>query len=207
MPGRRRTASEQVSAAVLTAAEAVLDRDGADGVTVRAVAAEAQVAPMSVYNRFASKSGLLDAVALRAFDDLAAAIAVPSAVAPPARLRRACHGYRDYALAHPARYLLIFSTGSPAAETTSPVAQRGREVFITLVDMVGAVAPAEATDVVELAQALWSSLHGAVTIHLAGVGQTPDAGKAFDTVLDMAIRGIETDPAPRPGPAAAQSGM
>ena len=62
-PVRRRTASHQVSAALLDAAEAVLDRDGTGGVTVRAVAQQAAVSPMSVYNRFESKDGLIVALA------------------------------------------------------------------------------------------------------------------------------------------------
>ena len=45
MTARRRTASHQVSAALLNAAETVLDRDGTVGVTIRAVAQEAAVSP------------------------------------------------------------------------------------------------------------------------------------------------------------------
>lgn len=194
---RRRTASDQVSAAVIAAAETVLDRDGADGVTVRTVAAEARVAPMSVYNRFDSKSGLLGALALRAFDDLATAITVPTTVTPAQHLRRACRGYRDFALAHPARYMLIFSAGSPAAEPTSPVNQRGRAVFETLVDMVGQVAPQSSIDAVEAGQSLWNALHGAITLYLDGIDQTPDSAATFDTMLDVMMRGIETGPVTR----------
>lgn len=51
---RRRTASDQVSAALL-----------------RAVAREAGVAPMGVYNRFENKEGLIAALASRALDELA----------------------------------------------------------------------------------------------------------------------------------------
>ncbi len=192
MPPRRRTASDQVSAAVLAAAETVLDRDGADAVTVRAVAGEARVAPMSVYNHFASKGGLLDALALRAFDGLAAAIAVPNTEPPLNRLRQACHGYRDFALAYPARYMLIFSGGSPAADPASRVRQRGREVFGTLVDMVALVSDHTDTAAVELGQAVWSALHGAVSLELTAINQTADAKTSFDVLIDVTLRGIAT---------------
>src|SRR5690349_11778671 len=86
---RTRTASEQVSAALLQAAETVLDRDGVIGVTVRAVAREAGVAPMGVYNRFVNKDGLLEALAIRTFDELAVAIEVPTGTEPIERLLRA----------------------------------------------------------------------------------------------------------------------
>jgi AcrR family transcriptional regulator len=46
----------------VSAAEAVLVKDGPGGLTVRAVAAEAGIAPMGVYNRFGGKDGLVDAL-------------------------------------------------------------------------------------------------------------------------------------------------
>ncbi|OKH66811.1 hypothetical protein EB72_04615 [Mycobacterium sp. SWH-M1] len=190
---RRRTASEQVSAALLSAAETVLDRGGAGAVTVRSVAREAGVAPMGVYNRFTNKDGLLAALAFRAFDDLAAAIDVGSDEGAPAdRLRRACQGYRRFALAHPARYALIFATGSPAADPASPVTTRGREVFTILVDMVAGLALRADLDPKDAAQAMWNGQHGAVTLELAGVSQTSDAAASFTETIDALIRGLQT---------------
>lgn len=188
---RRRTASEQVSAALLDAAEAVLDRDGAAAVTVRAVAREAGVAPMGVYNRFSNKDGLLAALALRAFDDLAVAIDVGPDGGPVDRLRRACRGYRRFALSHPARYTLIFAAGSPAADSASPVTVRGREVFEVLVAMVGDLTLRRGLDPVDAAQAMWNGQHGAVTLELAGVLQTHDATASFDQTIDALIRGLQ----------------
>jgi len=188
---RHRTASEDVSAALLDAAETVLDRDGAAAVTVRAVARQAGVAPMGVYNRFSNKDGLLIALAVRAFDGLAAAIDVGPAGGPVDRVRRACRGYRRFALTHPARYTLIFDTGSPAADPASPVTVRGREVFAVLVDMVGGLTLAQGLDPVDAAQALWNGQHGAVTLELAGVAQAPDPESTFDRTVDALIRGLQ----------------
>lgn len=73
--GRRsRTPSAQVASELLNAAERVLIKDGMRGLTVRAVAAEAGVAPMSVYNQFGGKAGLLAALPLRGLGRLKAAI-------------------------------------------------------------------------------------------------------------------------------------
>lgn len=200
-PVRRRTASAEVSAALLNAAETVLDRDGADGVTVRAVASEAGVAPMGVYNRFTNKEGLLTALAIRAFDGLAAAIEVEPNGDPADRLRRACRGYRDFACTHPARYALVFATGTPAADPESPARTRGSEVFGTLVGMVGDLLAADGVtgvDAAEAAQAVWNGCHGAVTIELAGVSQTPDAATTFERMLDTFIAGVSHTPRQRP---------
>jgi len=188
---RRRTASEQVSAALLSAAETVLDRDGAAAVTVRSVAQEAGVAPMGVYNRFTNKDGLLAALALRAFDGLAAAIEVDTSGTPADRLRRSAQGYRRFAISHPARYALIFAAGSPAADPASPVTARGREVFGTLVDLVAALALGPGLDPREAAQAVWNAQHGAVTLEVAGLVQTPDATAAFARTIDLVIRGLQ----------------
>lgn len=184
---RRRTASEQVSAALVNAAETVLDRDGTAGVTVRAVAKEARVAPMGVYNRFANKEGLLAALATRALDELAAAIDVGAEVEPAERFRRACRGYRTFALRHPARYALIFAAGSPLSDQSSAVAAHGRAVFGVLVDLVTALNPANS---LENAQSVWSAIHGSVAIEQAGIGQTPDAETSFEHLLELLISAL-----------------
>ena len=59
--GRRpRTPSADVQRELIAAAEAVLERDGPGALTVRAVAAQAGIAPMGVYNRLGGKDGLPD---------------------------------------------------------------------------------------------------------------------------------------------------
>jgi AcrR family transcriptional regulator len=186
---RRRTASDEVSAALLGAAEAVLDRSGKDGVTVRAVAKEAAVAPMGVYNRFGSKEGLLAALATRALDELAVAIEVPADLAPVERFRQACRGYRSFAVGNPARYSLIFAAGSPLSDQSSAVAAHGRPVFGVLVGLVDQLGGRSA-DASETAQAVWSAMHGAVSVELAGISQTPDPTASFENLLDLLVRGV-----------------
>src|SRR5262245_20654981 len=67
--GQRQTTVEQTRARIVAAARALLATpDGFSGFTVDAVAGLAGVARMTVYNQFASKRGLLEAL----FDDLAA---------------------------------------------------------------------------------------------------------------------------------------
>jgi AcrR family transcriptional regulator len=67
--GQRQTAVERTRARIVAAARALLAApDGFSGFTVDAVAEQAGVARMTVYNQFGSKIGLLEAL----FDDLAA---------------------------------------------------------------------------------------------------------------------------------------
>lgn len=176
---------------VLHAAETVLDRDGTAGVTIRAVATEADVAPMSVYNRFANKEALLTALAMRTLDELNAVIEESRAEDPVERFRQACRNYRTYALSHPARYGLIFSIGSPLQDQTSPAAAHGRPVFGVLVDLIRAFATDPAgTSPTESAQSVWSAVHGAVTIEIAGIGQTPEPAVSFEHLLDLLVAGL-----------------
>jgi AcrR family transcriptional regulator len=67
--GQRQTTIEQTRARIVAAARELLAApDGLSGFTVDAVAGQAGVARMTVYNQFGSKRGLLEAL----FDDLAA---------------------------------------------------------------------------------------------------------------------------------------
>jgi AcrR family transcriptional regulator len=195
MTARRRTASHQVSAALLDAAETVLDRDGTAGVTIRAVAQEAAVSPMSVYNRFENKEGLTVALATRALEQLGEAIDVPEDGGPVERFRQSCRNYRDFALLHPARYSLIFGTGSPLEDQSSSVADSGRVVFAVLVQLIDAMkATAQERDSTEDAQVVWSAIHGAVTIESAGIGQTANADSTFEHMLDMLAHELAAAP-------------
>jgi AcrR family transcriptional regulator len=188
MTVRRRTASHEVSAALLNAAETVLDRDGIGGVTIRTVAHQAAVSPTSVYNRFDGKEGMLVALAMRGLDQLAHSIDVARDDEPVERFRQSCRGYRDFALGHPARYSLIFGAGSPLEDQTSEVAGSGRAVFAVLVDLIDAMrSDAPHRDSAEVAQIVWSALHGSVTIEHARIGQTTDAAATFERMLDLFV--------------------
>lgn len=193
---RHRTASDQVAPALLNAAETVLDRDGRSGVTIRAVASEAGVAPMSVYNRFGNRDGLLIELATRAFAELAASLNTSTGRTAEARFRRMCRNYRAFALDHPERYALIFSVGSPLKLPASEEASdRGNEAFGHLVDAVEALTLADRSahkhsSATEAAQSVWNALHGAVTIEHANIGRTDNADKTYEKMIDLLLRGL-----------------
>ncbi len=194
MTPRRRTASHQVSAALLNAAEAVLDRDGVDGVTIRAVAHHAEVSPMSVFHRFANKEGLIIALAMQTLGQLAEAINVPSDLEPVERFARACRNYREFALRYPARYSLIFGAGSPLEDQSSEVARAGHAVFTVLVELICAMkGTSSEQDSAQQAQIVWSAIHGAVTIEQTGIGQTPDAKDTFEHMLNLFVDSLAAD--------------
>jgi AcrR family transcriptional regulator len=191
-PGGR-TPSRAVEPALVDAAERVLVRDGLGGLTVRAVAAEAAVAPMGVYNRFGNKDGLVAAVLARGFEGLRAATAAAQDADPVDRLLTCGRNYRRFALDHPQHYAAMFGAGWAATVPTEELVDRAGAAFQALVDRVGYAVDRGALrpgDPVDTAQLIWSSVHGAVSLELAGLGRTADPAASYEALLRMLLDGL-----------------
>lgn len=198
--GRRtRTPSADVERELLSAAEAVLVREGPGGLTVRAVAAEAGIAPMGVYNRLGGKDGLIDALLIRGFDRLRATI--ESGREPDLRLRLRNCGlrYRRFALDNPHFYAIMFEEPiRQPHDHENEVASHARASFGALVrqvELASAAGVIDAPNPVEAAQQIWSAVHGAVTLELKDLVLTPDPEATYLACMDTVIRGLETYPA------------
>lgn len=191
---RTRTPSRDIHAALIEAAEAVLIREGADGVTIRAVAAEAGVAPMGVYNRFGNKDGLIDALLIRGFSGLRDAVDTPGVADAAERLRQSGRNYRRFGLENPQHYALMFEGVIPVAEFSEELTQVSAAAFGGLVAHVdyamaaGAIAQDEPHRV---AQVVWSAVHGAVSLEIHGhcpVMIDPD--QAYETLIHVLVAGL-----------------
>jgi AcrR family transcriptional regulator len=188
-----RTPSRAVEQALVDAAERVLVRDGLGGLTVRAVATEAGVAPMGVYNRFGNKDGLVAAVLARGFEGLRAATAAADDPDPVDRLVSCGRGYRRFALSHPQHYGAMFGAGFATAAPTEELVDRAGAAFQALVDRVGYAVDRGAVregDPVETAQLIWSSVHGAVSLELAGMTQVADPAASYELLLQLLVDGL-----------------
>src|SRR6201981_504141 len=121
---RGRAPSADIERELVSAAAAVLVRDGPGGLTVRAVAAEAGIAPMGVYNRLGGKDGLVDALLIRGFDRLGAAMEAATAdtAEPSMRARFIACGlsYRRFALDNPHFYAIMFERAIPRDHDANP---------------------------------------------------------------------------------------
>jgi AcrR family transcriptional regulator len=189
-----RTPSRDIEQALVDAAERVLVRDGPDAVTVRAVAVEAGVAPMGVYNRFGGKDGLVDELLTRGFLALRAAIAPHGESDPAQRLMASGLRYREFALNHSAHYLAMFDDSIHQDETSVEVKQCARAAFDELVGHVryGMVGGALAQrDPDEVAQQIWSTVHGAVQLEIKGMLQVPDADRTYRDLLETIYWGLQ----------------
>ena len=193
-PGRRsRTPSAEVERELLAAAETVLVRDGPGGLTVRAVAAEAGIAPMGVYNRLGGKDGLVDALLIKGFDRLRAAIEAGREPDMLARLRSCGLRYREFALANPNFYAIMFEDAIPREHQSTEVTEHARGSFtalVRLVELAAASGVIAAPNPLEAAQQIWSAVHGAVALELKGLVLTPDPEATYGAFIDTVIRGL-----------------
>ena len=193
-PARRsRTPSAEVERELCAAAEAVLVREGPGGLTVRAVAAEAGIAPMGVYNRLGGKDGLVDALLIRGFDRLTAAIEGGAEPDMRERLRACGLRYRAFALANKHFYAIMFEDAIPHEHDSEEVGVHAAAAFGALVrnvELAAAAGVLDAPEPFEAAQQIWSSVHGAVALELKGLVLTPDPEATYRALLETVIDGL-----------------
>jgi AcrR family transcriptional regulator len=197
-PGRRsRTPSADVERELLAAAEAVLVREGPGGLTVRAVATEAGIAPMGVYNRLGGKDGLVDALLIKGFSRLRATLEATMAdTAEPdlrARFINCGLSYRRFALTSPHFYAVMFEDAIPHEKDNAAVGECAASAFgalVRIVELLSAAGVIAAPDPVEVAQQVWSAVHGAVALELKGHVLTPDPERTYRAFLATLLRGL-----------------
>ena len=189
---RMRTSSIDVSDHLVEAALAILEESGLTTLTVRAVATRAGVAPMGVYSRFGSKDGLLEALFISGFQGLRDAIEPPSATSPRRFLESGCMGYRRFAIEHPQLYHLMFEQ-MMALDLSCEALDVARSTFSVLADRVQAAmdrGELASGDNIEVAQQIWSAMHGAVSLEIAGVHFAQDRELNFETMIDALLNGL-----------------
>jgi AcrR family transcriptional regulator len=117
--GRRQIHDETTATALLDAAEAILEAEGPDALTVRRVADRVGTTTRAVYSSLGSKDALLAALCARAFELLGAHVArVPRSSDPAVDLvTAATMGFRRWALEHPALFRIgfVYQLSLPAA--------------------------------------------------------------------------------------------
>jgi AcrR family transcriptional regulator len=120
--GARERARTEVTAAIKDEARAQLAAEGAAKLSLRAVARELGMASSALYRYFPSRDDLLTALIIDAYDAVGAAAEQALAAADPhdhpARWTAICTAVRDWALAHPHEYALIY--GSPVPGYSAP---------------------------------------------------------------------------------------
>lgn len=156
---------------LLDAALRVLeDPENGGRLSVRSVAAEARVAPQSVYLQFPDAAALRWAAFARLFDVLGARlnIATATAVDSWAALQAWAAAYIDFAFENPGRYQAMFgSVGEHHAEWALDDLP-GAAVFAGLQGLVSDVASRPpSTESFTEALCLWAALHGLASLRIS----------------------------------------
>jgi AcrR family transcriptional regulator len=119
----RERARAELTREIKEGARRQLAATGADGISLRAVARELGMASSALYRYYPSRDDLLTALIIDAYDAIGAAAERAIATTSGPSLRRwlaACHAIRDWAVARPHEYALIY--GSPVPGYRAPQA-------------------------------------------------------------------------------------
>ncbi len=170
--------TESVELRLLNAAEAILESEGPDSLSVRRIAKAAGVAPMGVYNHFEGKMGIIDALFRRGFARLGAAMSSLVEIENPLEaLAEGGRRYRSLGLAHPMAYQLMFLRPVPGFNPSIESAKVATAAFEGLINAVRRAAALDLLrdlDAVVTAQILWASYHGWVALEICGLGFVSD---------------------------------
>jgi AcrR family transcriptional regulator len=181
--------------ALLASAMTLLDNGGPDAVTVRAVARAAGVAHSAPVNHFPDRAALLTAVANLIFAELIAAVdaALEGQCSPLEKLQAFGPAVIAFAVAHPNRYRLLWRRDSldPADHGIDAGVTKMCERLKALMLVGGSAAD---SDVDSEVIALWSMVHGYVTLRLDGnlaSGIDTPTGKSRDAaMIDVLVGGL-----------------
>jgi AcrR family transcriptional regulator len=200
-PRARRGEGDLLRNEILDAAGRLLAEKGdEDAVSIRMIADAVGVTPPSIYLHFPDKDTLIEAVCEQRFAEFDEALekAAASAADPIAALRARGEAYVAFGLEHPEHYRVIFMTrherAMDMADLTPGGATAGARAFGHLVDAVARAADEGAIVAVEpvlTSIALWSSLHGLVSLMISEPGfPWPPVDWLVEAVLNLQIEGL-----------------
>jgi AcrR family transcriptional regulator len=117
-----------------------LAESGQEGLSLNAIARELGMTGPALYRYFASRDELLTALIVDAYEDFGAAIAravlqCRSRLAGT-RLRALAHGFRDWAIAEPHRYLLLFGTPFPGYHAPEEATEAARRSMVSVMEVM-----------------------------------------------------------------------
>ncbi|MFF9526603.1 TetR/AcrR family transcriptional regulator [Streptomyces achromogenes] len=190
--GRPRTNDEAVKERLVECATEMLATRPQESVTVRAVAAAAGASTTAVYSLFGGKDGLIGAVRDRAVAGLFEHVsAVQTSADPLADLYALAVAYRRWGCGNSHLYTVLFGgvqSFDPSGEVgaSDPIRPLLAAIDRALTESV------LAGDATAIALSIWATLHGLVTLELAGALDATTAEVAFRSSIHATLRGWAT---------------
>jgi len=183
-----RTPSKLIGAEVLGAALDILNHEGPDGFTVRAIAQRANVAPMAIYNHFEGLNGVLEELWIQGFRIFNDALTFHTEDAKK-DLYNAALGYRRFALEHRGLYTVMFMRRFRyflPSDGAIEVAYESFQTFLRNVERSQKAGWFKDAKAIDAAHVMWSACHGFVSLELLGVNFSADPAdpdEAFQLLL------------------------
>ena len=183
--------------ALVASAQARIEKDGPDALSMRDLAQSLGVSPAAPYRHFPDRKALLEEVASRGFADLDAAYRAARAGAndPVAAMRGVARAYLALAFGRPGLFQLMF--GSDILGATGPPAllEAAGQAWESLFATVQALEPgADIATAKRRAITGWSTLHGFIALvqggRLKGFMTEPlTESDLLEAIIDKTLRG------------------
>ena len=152
---------------ILDAAEKIYRKEGADALSMRRMADELGISATALYRHYAGKDEVLDAVADRAFEELAAEFREAAKKRTPrSRILAVFECFRAFALKRPALFDLMFFSQRPGARRFPGDIAGGASPTANVV--VELLTQMKVKDPLDVALMLWAEAQGLVSLHRAG---------------------------------------
>ncbi|MGN9844228.1 TetR-like C-terminal domain-containing protein [Nonomuraea sp. H19] len=187
--GRPRTNDDTVKDRLIESATEMFATRPRESITIRALAAAAGTATAAVYSLFDGKDGLIAEVRNRAVAGLSRELsAAPTSDDPLADLYALAVAYRRWGREHRHLYTVLFG----GVQSFDPSGEVGAaDPVRPLIEAIDRARSASALsgDATSIALSLWVTLHGLVTLELAGALDTATAEATFRSAIPAALRG------------------
>ena len=168
---RTRTTSSPLKSRLIEQAFLLLDREGPDGVTIRAVARAAGVSHAAPANHFADRRQLLTEMASRIFRQYLDMVTTRGSVSGASRARAYLTALTDYGLSFPGRYQLLWRKDLVDWQNPAFLDQLNR-AYDDFLQALAAGSPRVAArdrDIETLGTAAWAMAHGYAVLRSTGI--------------------------------------
>jgi AcrR family transcriptional regulator len=177
------------------AAAKIFVKKGEQGFTLRELAGALGVSPMTPYRYFHDKDEILAAVRARAFLQFAQTLETGYAKGADAvsRASGAGEAYIGFALQNPGTYRLMFDMNQPGEDKYPELEEAANRARLTMTRHIPGLIEAGLLkgDPELIGHVYWVTLHGAVTLQLAGkLDPGCDMRKILDSAFGALARGF-----------------
>ncbi len=202
---RREREKTDMRGKILSAARTLFADHGYEEVTMRQIADRIEYSPTAIYHHFANKQELVGCLCDLDFEEFAGHFGEASGIADPIeRIRAIGLAYLQFSVRRPHHYRFLFMTVLPPLPAPPPIHYSPeRDAYAMLrtacqeaIDQ-RRVRP-DYTDADQLAQILWASLHGLISLRMVK-GDQPwipwrDLEQSARKAVEMMFHGILTEP-------------